>query len=75
MKKIILITILIFAVVLVFVKFGNKKVDLFVDLENPGDCVLARSQCNICSRDENNDGIFICTEAFCLNEMFVCKEY
>lgn len=44
------------------------------DIYNPGKCIEANSQCNVCSRD-NLSGIMICIESFCENETFECIKY
>ena len=43
-------------------------------IQNPGDCILAKSQCNTCNRD-NTEDFFICTEMVCKDEKFTCITY
>ena len=40
---------------------------------NPGNCIVAESQCNTCRRMAG--GTFACTLAYCDNEEFICTQY
>lgn len=53
-------------------KLEIKEEELF-DVSNPGNCLEAKSQCNACSR-ESLDEDFVCTEAFCEKEEFICEK-
>ena len=43
------------------------------DIQRPGNCLVAESQCNTCHRTEG--GVFVCTLAYCANEQFVCTQH
>ena len=81
-KKILIIApfLVIIAVILASFKGGylgqkvNSDEEIILDLENSGDCISAKSSCNICTRRNKKD-IFICTDAVCQNESFYCIEH
>lgn len=67
--SILLIIVFLFLWMFIQKNFLQKE---FVDLSNPGTCISASSQCNVCSKENN---YFVCTEALCENEKFVCTKH
>jgi hypothetical protein len=82
LKKILIIIPFFIIMTIFFISFKesyleqktNPSKKIILDLENPGNCISAKSSCNVCSR-KNKEGIFICTDTVCENESFYCTKH